>query len=733
MFTTLILSVALVSGGTPKAAIIVPEKPTLNESFAAGELQYWVREITGATLPIRRSDGRSRARANCVFIGRRLAGGAFDADLKALKGTEGFAIRERGGSLYLFGAKPCGNCFAVYELLERTTDIIWPSVAKGVDRIFTPTKDLAADGVDCRMAPALAVRSWSINNGDYYNDPRTEHYALRQKSDAAIGDSARRRAFGFDTSDWNGHNISRFLPWDRLGKTHPEYFCMVDGVRVPGGYSATGTCYTSPGAVKELAKNFVRDRIEGGLPAATVGIGIEDANQECCCPKCCKPIPLPDGRFIRKEDDKELFCSALYYRWFNNVAREVAKTHPEVTLNTFAYMFTTRPPPFPVERNVVVNFCSIARDLRHPLDAPCNRKTLAQIDGWSKLCGRLSIYEYWGCGARYPRPVEYIVQKDLQVAIPRGVFRSGTEWSHKNGAEYVSAMSFWVANRLMWDPDQDIEKLRDAFFRKAFRGAAKEMRTFYDIVRDSWFKLPYRSTWSEDPVVEMTALLKEKPAAEKAFGALAAAEAKATHPASRLLVAKIRETMEGYRAKAQKAMNMERDVEIPFSADPPSLASPEGTGWANALALMADAFENAPVEAAMANDGAALWFRLKSSGRPEKGRNIWLSDHWELFLATAAPGCPYFHFAVDADGAAVSERAFGAKSDVKMSVVSVEKGAEGWRTIVRIPLEGLGVKDGALKLMLVHRDGRTQTNAGWRGGEWHEPSTFVKTVVGKKE
>lgn len=730
MISAVLLSVALVTGGKPAATIVVPEKPTLNEGFAAGELQYWVKEITGAELPIAVAQERNPPG---VYIGRRFAEGRFADDLKALEGTEGFAVRERDGNLYLFGAKPCGNCFAVYELLERATDIIWPSLAKGVDRIFTPVKDLEAKDVGCRMVPAVAERSWSINNGYFYNDPRTEHYALRQKSEAAKGSSARWKAFGFTGDDWGGHNIYQYLPWNKLGKTHPEYFCMVDGVRMPGSYSATGTCYTSPDAVKELAKNFVRNRIEGGMPAATVGLGIEDANQECCCPECLKPIPLPDGTLLRKEDNKELFCSALYYRWFNNVAREVAKVHPEVTLNTYAYMFTTEPPPFPLEKNAVANFCSISRDTRHPLDAPCNKKAMAQLLGWEKLCGRFSLYEYWGCGAHYPRPVEYIVQKDLRIALQHGVFRTGSEWIHKNGAEYVSAMSFWVANRLMWNPQADIEKLRDEFFVKAFRGAAKEMRTFYDTVRDSWFKLPYKSTWSEDPVVEITALLKDKPAAEKAFGALKAAEAKATHPASKLLIAKIRETMEGHRAKALKAMDQKRDVEIPFSADPLSLASPEGPGWANATVLLSDAFGNAPLEAAMAHDGTALWFRLKSAtGAPLKGKNIWFSDHWEIFLATAAPGYPYFHFAVDADGATVSERVFGVKSEVKASVVALQKESDGWRVIVKIPMEKLVIKDDALRLMLVHRDGKTQRNVGWRGGEWHEPATFVKTLIGKK-
>ena len=72
MISAVLLSVALVTGGKPAATIVVPEKPTLNEGFAAGELQYWVKEITGAELPIAVAQERNPPG---VYIGRRFAEG----------------------------------------------------------------------------------------------------------------------------------------------------------------------------------------------------------------------------------------------------------------------------------------------------------------------------------------------------------------------------------------------------------------------------------------------------------------------------------------------------------------------------------------------------------------------------------------------------------------------------------------------------------------------------------
>ena len=80
------------------AAISLPDKPTHNEEFAAGEFQYWHEQLTGRKLP-----------EHDVCIGRAFGEKYFPQDIQYLEGSEGFAVRVKDGKLYLFGAKPCGN------------------------------------------------------------------------------------------------------------------------------------------------------------------------------------------------------------------------------------------------------------------------------------------------------------------------------------------------------------------------------------------------------------------------------------------------------------------------------------------------------------------------------------------------------------------------------------------------------------------------------------------------
>ena len=140
----------LVRDGKPEAVIVIPEKASLTEEFAASQLRYWLREITGAELEItgKPADGKTG-----IFLGRSFAEKMFPDDIRKLDGTEGFAIREKDGNLYFFCGLPCGLNFAVYDFLEKNTDIIWPCYRTGFDRVFTPVRTLSANVCDYRRSP----------------------------------------------------------------------------------------------------------------------------------------------------------------------------------------------------------------------------------------------------------------------------------------------------------------------------------------------------------------------------------------------------------------------------------------------------------------------------------------------------------------------------------------------------------------------------------------------------
>ena len=138
-------SMVITINGTPNATIVQPSNPTLRESFAAEELQKYIRKISGATLPIK-SDAkilsgnitRTNNSNNTKIVSETLIiiGGP-ERNLKTAElisqddfdalvpGPEGMMIKSFGtNALVLAGSSKNvfeyerGTLYAVYEFLE---------------------------------------------------------------------------------------------------------------------------------------------------------------------------------------------------------------------------------------------------------------------------------------------------------------------------------------------------------------------------------------------------------------------------------------------------------------------------------------------------------------------------------------------------------------------------------------------------------------------------------------
>ncbi|OQA86990.1 MAG: hypothetical protein BWY31_01034 [Lentisphaerae bacterium ADurb.Bin242] len=729
---------SIVSGGAPEAVIVLPEKAALTEEFAAEQLSYWIKEITGCSLDIVRAPSKTK---NNIYIGRSFAEKKYADDLRYLKDSEGFAIRSDRNGLYLFGARPAGCVFAVYDLLEKNTDIIWPCLAAGMDRIFTASKDLKINKANYRDKPVIPERAWGINNGYYYNHPRTEYFCLRLKTNAANAPEAPRKRFGFTDDDYKCHNLWYYLPWEHYSKEHPEYYCLIDGKRTKPGYHAN-LCFTASGSAEEFAKNFIRERIESGLECGIAGIGVEDSNATCSCKGCMAPIKLPGGKLLKKEENGAEFISAQYYMWLNRAAREVKKKYPDFKIATIAYMFATTPPPVPIESNIVVVYCPIGKNIKQDFNGSTNKIPLKRLNEWNRLCSSFAIYEYYGCAANYPRPVSYVIQKDLQIMRNMKIYRIYSEWSLKDNAEYMSAMEFWIVCKLLWNPDQDIEALRGEYLRKTFRGAAEEMKKFYDIVRDTWYA-DGSSSYYYDKAVKSTGyyLLKDPETEQSCRNALNAAVAKADHPASKLLASKILSIFESYVKEAKKSMVKTGKVMIPQIMDA-SIASVEGGAWADAVEItdFSDLMSPgkkpaAPVSVRIAHDGKNIWFKFHAEGVKfpvEKGPTMWSREHWEIFLQTdrSNPSVPYYHLAFDSDGGKYNAIAFGIKWEHPWKV-SIRKNEASWDAVVSVPMENLNIRDNSAKIHFLHHSRQNKANAVWKGNQVHEPGAMTDIVFVK--
>src|SRR5690606_33683874 len=102
-----------------------------------------------------------------------------------------------------------------------------------------------------------------------------------------------------------------------------------------------------------------------------------------------------------------------------------------------------------------------------------------------KTGGQLGIYDYLELGSRGGMP----------IVCPRAVARSIKIWSSA-GAKYYATQSgtgfalaginYFVAMRLLWNPELDVEEVLEEFYSTGFGAAADVIRDFFDMFEKRW-------------------------------------------------------------------------------------------------------------------------------------------------------------------------------------------------------------------------------------------------------
>jgi hypothetical protein len=189
------VGLSITSGGQPKAEIVVeaaqPESPV---AFAAQELQRYVREMSGATLPIVRTPS-GKPRIVCGL----LDSGSLERDKQPVedpRAEDHYRLNVGAKEVRIEGASPRAVLFGVYDFLERL-GCGW--CVPGDDSVpKNDTLSIAPLQVDTRPAfayrmmldfPMLSVAQ-TIAKGSASQSPtgaRTQTMGLMERGAAILG------------------------------------------------------------------------------------------------------------------------------------------------------------------------------------------------------------------------------------------------------------------------------------------------------------------------------------------------------------------------------------------------------------------------------------------------------------------------------------------------------------------------------------------------------------------
>jgi hypothetical protein len=453
-------AVTLVDNGRSTYSICISSSASLSEQRAATELQRFIKEMSGARLPIVKDTKKPKGDLVLVGDSKILQGLHAGIDVNKL-GAEGFVLRTLGRHLVVAGGRQRGTMYGVYTLLDRL-GCRWFTAQ--VSRIpHQPT--IRVESLDETQTPSFEYRE------PYFTEAFDRDWAARNRTngnfsklDATTGGKMLYHPFV--------HSFYELLPPAKYFAEHPEYYSLIDGKRrVERGQ----LCLTNPDVLR-IATERVREWIHDHSEAAIYSVSQNDWEGWCECDRCRKVEEQEGGQH-----------SGIILQFVNALAADIEKTSPGKLIDTLAYWYSEQPPAHVRPRaNVRIRLCPIGICNAHSF-ASCPRSAYfyKNLQAWSKITDQLYIWHYNTNFAHYVSPFPDFdeLAKDIplyQRSGVKGLFMEGG-YAAGGGAENAELRSYVMA-RLLWDTRTDVSQTVNEFLEGVYGPAAKPLREYYDLL-----------------------------------------------------------------------------------------------------------------------------------------------------------------------------------------------------------------------------------------------------------
>ncbi|MBK7096844.1 MAG: DUF4838 domain-containing protein [Saprospiraceae bacterium] len=258
------------------------------------------------------------------------------------------------------------------------------------------------------------------------------------------------------------HTFSRSIPPDKYFTSHPEYFALINGKRVPYGQ----LCLTNAD-VLEIVKKDIGDQISKHPGLQYWSVSQNDNYYHCECDEC---------RAINEEEGSP---SGLMLRFVN----EVAKEFPDRTITTLAYQYTRKPPlKTKPMKNVMVTLCTIELNRSKPIESdPASADFVKEIQDWAKISGNIKIWDYETqfTNSFGPFPLYNTLKPNIQFFTKNNVNAHFQQCNGKH-SENLSELKCYVLSKLLWNPKANDNSIINEFLFGFYGDAAPYIRIYFD-------------------------------------------------------------------------------------------------------------------------------------------------------------------------------------------------------------------------------------------------------------
>ena len=471
-FLSLFLAVlAALTGSAAGIEFILPASPAPAERSAATEL----RLMLAARLDTLKIGGRVIEK---IHVGNTPEILKKFGQLK----DEQWRIVSEGDTLFIFGGGSRGVYYAAAHFLEDQLGIhIWSLFEEHV-----PDKEAAVElpALDYGGRPVF----WSRNVFHETLLPRDRGRFAAFNRLNAMGSHDIAPAYGSRRIIGRPqlcHTFDDYFPAAEYAATHPEYYALIGGKRVPG--PGGQLCLSNPEVLeivwRKLQNYILEDEAEarkkGIEPPAWYDFSYNDNGGVCQCENC--------QRIIREEGA----VSGLLFRVLRELGARLKKFRPGLNLTTIAYWQNEFVPKVRPPENLIVRLCNTSQNQVTPISAPGSAVYRKKVLDWGRVA-KLGFWEYGiTCYDTYfeckpPYPNEFIMEEQFRFYRDNNAIAAFCELQSPEFSDMHEMKAFLLA-KFFEDPGQDGGKLRRTFLNDYYGPAARFIdayrRTLWESVK----------------------------------------------------------------------------------------------------------------------------------------------------------------------------------------------------------------------------------------------------------
>jgi len=295
---------------------------------------------------------------------------------------------------------------------------------------------------------------------------------VRNKNYGRIGATAAPEFGGRYADILSVHNFYQLIPPEEYFATHPEWFSEVGGQRTT---SSAQLCLTNK-EMRDEVFSRIRDIPKTHPGISAIWIGQNDWNGYCECANCRAVI------------DREASPSGPLIEFVNDMAERIAAIDPNVSISTFAYEWSQKPPAHLKPReNVNIWLATTGCSYVHLYTDPINRVFQERLESWSKICNRIFIWDYITNFSAYlsPYPNLRTLAPNIRNFAEHHVAGIWSQGAYSAPGSELGELRAWVLLKLMWDPSRDAESLIDEFLDGYYGKAGRPIREYLNVFHNA--------------------------------------------------------------------------------------------------------------------------------------------------------------------------------------------------------------------------------------------------------